>query len=95
MGIVLIAFGICYGKYPIPEIVLVLLFVAFFEFSSGPIVWIYMSEVMTDKGTSFGTLVNLAFTILMAVITPFVISSILFYVVGAITIGVIYSTLNL
>ena len=47
-----------------------LLFVVFFEFSLGPITWIYMSEVMTDKGTSFGTLVNLAFTILMAVVTP-------------------------
>lgn len=32
------------------EIVLVLLFVVLFEFSLGPIVWIYMSEVMTDKG---------------------------------------------
>lgn len=48
---------------------LVLLFVVFFEFSLGPIVWIYMSEVMTDKGQSLGTLVNWILTIIMALFT--------------------------
>jgi hypothetical protein len=31
-----------------------------------------MSEVMTDKGTAFGTLVNLLFTILVAFSVPFI-----------------------
>jgi len=26
-----------------------MMFISFFEFSSGPIVWLYMSEIMTDK----------------------------------------------
>ena len=95
MGIILIAFGACYERWAIPQIVLVLIFVALFEFSSGPIVWIYMSEVMTDKGTSFGTLVNLILTITFAIITPFVISAALFYIVGAITLIVIFYDLIL
>jgi MFS family permease len=58
------------------QIVLVLLFVVLFEFSLGPIVWIYMSEIMTDKGQSLGTLVNWILTIIMAIITPMVLNAI-------------------
>lgn len=58
------------------EIVLVLLFVVCFEFSLGPIVWIYMSEVMTDKGVSVGTVVNWLITILMALLTPILLDAI-------------------
>jgi hypothetical protein len=67
------------------QIVLVLLFVVLFEFSLGPIVWIYMSEVMTDKGQSLGTLVNWILTIAMAIATPILLKSIqgwLFIVFG-------------
>ncbi len=58
------------------EITLVLVFVILFEFSLGPIVWIYMSETMTEKGVSLGTLANWIFTIIMALITPTLIDSI-------------------
>jgi len=67
------------------QIVLVLLFVVLFEFSLGPIVWIYMSEIMTDKGQSLGTLVNWLLTIAMAIATPILLKSIqgwLFIVFG-------------
>lgn len=51
MSVVLLGLGIAFlrdeGSL---QIVLVLLFVVLFEFSLGPIVWIYMSEIMTDKG---------------------------------------------
>mmetsp|Transcript_12551 Transcript_12551/g.12346 ORF Transcript_12551/g.12346 Transcript_12551/m.12346 type:complete len:162 (+) Transcript_12551:1176-1661(+) len=58
------------------EIALILLFVVFFEFSLGPIVWIYMSEVMTEKGVSLGTLANWIFTIIVALLTPTLIDGI-------------------
>ena len=75
------------------EIVLVLLFVVLFEFSLGPIVWIYMSEVMTDKGQSIGTLINWLLTITMALVTPILLSSIkgwLFIIFGICCAIVIY-----
>lgn len=77
MAIDLIGLGICY-EYNIAwaEIALILIFVGLFEFSLGPIVWIYMSEVMTDKGTSIGTLVNLLLTMAMGIATPFLIKAI-------------------
>lgn len=39
-------------------IVFSLICVAFFEFSSGPIVWLYLSEISTDKGASICTIAN-------------------------------------
>jgi SP family facilitated glucose transporter-like MFS transporter 1 len=35
-----------------------MLFIICFEFSLGPLLWIYMSEIMTDKGLSLGVGVN-------------------------------------
>ena len=37
---------------------LVLLFIIFFEFSIGPIMWIYCADVLTDKGISLTTALN-------------------------------------
>jgi len=82
----LIGLGIAFMKdIGTLQIVLVLLFVVLFEFSLGPIVWIYMSEIMTDKGQSIGTLVNWLLTIAMALLTPILLSTIhgwLFIVFG-------------
>jgi MFS family permease len=80
MAATLIGLGVCYNHNNNPrmvnhtigvfEIALVLLFVVLFAFSLGPITWIYMSEVMTEKGVTIGTLVNWIGTILMALFTP-------------------------
>jgi cytochrome b subunit of formate dehydrogenase len=35
-----------------------MLFLTFFEFSLGPLVWIYLAEIMTEKGLSLGAGVN-------------------------------------
>ena len=61
-----------------------------FGLSQRPIVWIYMSEVMNDKGMSFGTLVNLVFTCLMSIVVPFAIElgSFIFYLFGGSTLVV-------
>ena len=37
------------NPYTIPSVTLVMVFIAFFEFSSGPITWLYMAEIMQDK----------------------------------------------
>ncbi len=52
------------------ELVFVLAYVASFEFGPGPVVWMYMSEVMNDKGVSIGTLLNWTFTLIIGLITP-------------------------
>lgn len=52
-----------------------LAFVAAFEFGPGPIVWMYMSEIMNDKGVSIGTLLNWTFTLIIGLITPVLFNS--------------------
>ena len=52
------------------SIALVLGFVIFFELSSGPILYIYMSETMTDKGVGLGLLVNWIITIIISLVSP-------------------------
>jgi SP family arabinose:H+ symporter-like MFS transporter len=70
MSATLIGLGIAYQEEITGlEVTLVLLYVTLFEFSLGPILWIYMSEIMTDKGVSLGTLTNWVFTIIIAVST--------------------------
>ena len=42
-----------------------------FEFGPGPVVWMYMSEIMTDKGVGIAVLLNWFFTCVWAIATPF------------------------
>lgn len=77
MSATLVGLGVSYiEEISSLEITLVMVFVILFEFSLGPIVWIYMSETMTEKGVSLGTLANWIFTIIMALTTPILIDSI-------------------
>jgi len=43
-----------------------MLFIMFFELSLGPLLWVYLSEVMTEKGLSLGVGVNQIFTVAIA-----------------------------
>lgn len=52
------------------ELIFVLAYVASFEFGPGPVVWMYMSEIMNDKGVSIGTLLNWTFTLIIGLVTP-------------------------
>jgi MFS family permease len=52
------------------ELIFTLAYVASFEFGPGPVVWMYMSEIMNDKGVSIGTLLNWTFTLIIGLITP-------------------------
>ena len=52
-----------------------LLFIAVFEFGPGPIAWIYMSEVMNEKGVAMGTFLNWLFTLIFAIFTPYFVDN--------------------
>ena len=40
------------------QLYLTMSYVCAFEFGSGPIIYLYMSEIMNDKGVAMGILVN-------------------------------------
>ena len=54
----------------------VMAFVVMFEFSLGPVPWVYMSETMTEKGLSLGVGLNWIFTIIIGLITPILLDKI-------------------
>ena len=55
--------------------VCVLMFVAIFEFSSGPITWLYMSEIMEDKGTGIASALNWLMNCIIGAVTPYAIAA--------------------
>ena len=54
MTLCMILLGICtrYDLSPYLQLAIILVFIAFFESSLGPLLFIYMGEIMTDKGIS-------------------------------------------
>ena len=40
------------------QLYLTIMYVCSFEFGSGPIIYLYMSEIMNDKGVAMGIFVN-------------------------------------
>lgn len=77
MAILLVIQSIAaFNDYSYLELTMTMAFVACFEFAPGPIVWIYMSEVMNDKGASVGTAVNWTLTLIVGLVTPLLINSI-------------------
>jgi len=55
------------------ELVMTMAFVAAFEFAPGPIVWLYMGEILNDKGISVAVFLNWLFTLVIGLITPFLL----------------------
>jgi len=51
-------------------LVFINIYIVVFELSLGPLTWIYLTEIMTEKGLSIGVAVNLIFTVTIALITP-------------------------
>lgn len=45
-------------------------FVAAFEFAPGPILWLYLSEILDDKSTSVAVFINWTFCLIIGLITP-------------------------
>lgn len=48
----------------------VLIFIVFFEFSSGPIVWLYNAEIMKDKAVAIATFLNWFISLLISIFIP-------------------------
>ena len=38
--------------------------------------WVYMSEIMNDKGVSIGTVINLTLTLVIGIVSPIMINSV-------------------
>ena len=61
----------------------VLIFVVAFAFSAGPLLWLYMPEVLNGAGISVGSVVNWLFVIIISVFTPMLANSVgewMFYI---------------
>jgi len=58
----------------IMQLTAILIFIVMFEFGPGPVTWIYMSEIMNEKGVAVATFVNWTFTLVIGIITPYVFS---------------------
>lgn len=54
-------------------LVMIVLYVVFFEFSMGPIVWLYNSEILNNKAVSFAATINWVCAIIVSAVTPLVI----------------------
>uniref|UniRef100_A0A7S3IVE3 Major facilitator superfamily (MFS) profile domain-containing protein n=1 Tax=Strombidium inclinatum TaxID=197538 RepID=A0A7S3IVE3_9SPIT len=54
-------------------VICVLLFIAFFEFSSGPISWLYAAEIMQDKAVSIGTFLNWSLSLVISITIPLLV----------------------
>lgn len=50
--------------------VFTILYVCYFEFGIGPILWLYNAETMTDKGIGIAVFLNWTLTILIGLLTP-------------------------
>jgi Na+/melibiose symporter-like transporter len=73
-----------------PTVLLVLSFIAVFEFSSGPITWLYMAEIMQDKSVSMATVLNWLMNLVISIITPSLVKAI-----GNENIGYIFITMGM
>jgi predicted MFS family arabinose efflux permease len=74
-------------------IVMLLLFVLFFEISSGPITWLYMAEIMHDKSLGIAVVMNWVVNLGIAIGTPYLVKAVgdnnvgyIFIVLGVITL---------
>ena len=84
-----------YEHNTIGMVACVLLFIAFFEFSSGPIVFLYAAEIMQDKAVSIGTFLSWTLSLIVSVSIPILvkhvaIGAIFFWLAILTTIGTIF-----
>jgi MFS transporter, SP family, galactose:H+ symporter len=92
MGAVQIALGIAFyyadssDAAKILCCVFIFAYIIFFEFSLGPIPWLFVAEIATPKGFSIAVVVNWLCTLAVAIATPYLISGALFIVFGGICV---------
>ena len=61
------------NDFPAISIISVLLFICFFEVSSGPITWLYMGEILQDSAISIATVLNWVIKIVLSYAIPVVL----------------------
>ena len=72
-------------------LVILVLLVMIFEFGPGPICWIYMSEIMNDKGVAVATSLNWTFCLIYTIVSPFSYHTYVFYTMaGACGFGALF-----
>jgi len=90
IAIVLVAIGnLSLHDHNTSVVVLILVFISLFEFSSGPITWLYMSEIMQDKGLTIATCLNWLGGLAVSALIPGLIDTI-----GEENIGYIFITVG-
>lgn len=52
-----------------------MLFVCAFEFGPGPVTWLYMGEIMNDKGLSVAAAMNWTLVLIIGLCTPSLMNS--------------------
>ncbi len=79
-----------------------IIYIIGFQCGPGPIVWLYLSEICSDKATSVNTVVSLILTLVISVSTLFIMDETfgehgwLFFVYGCTcTIGLVYVILKM
>ena len=72
-------------------VVSLLLFIVFFELSTGVITWLYMAEIMRDKALGLGISLNWTMNLLISISVPYLIKAMsigsLFLIFAVFTIG--------
>ena len=71
-------------------VVSLLLFIVFFELSTGPILWLYMAEIMRDKALAVGASLNWTVSLIISLSVPFLLKvisvGVLFLIFAILTI---------
>lgn len=84
VDMVLVGLFIQYNM-PYCAVVATMSFIALFEFSYGPVTWLYLAETMQDKAISVATMLNSSVGMIISIITPYLIS-----LIGEENIGYIF-----
>ena len=78
-------------KREVTLVIILVLLVMIFEFGPGPICWIYMSEIMNDKGVAVATSLNWTFCLIYTIVSPFSYHNYVFYTMaGACGFGALF-----
>ena len=73
LTVILILLALAFDIFPVSRttlVVVMVLFVLIFEFGPGPICWIYLAEVMNEKGVAVATSLIWTFTLIYSSLFP-------------------------
>ena len=51
-----------------------IVFLFAFETSGGPVSWLYIAEIMRDRGSAFATFINWVVNLIIGIITPYAVA---------------------